>query len=268
MKIAKLAAIALFAMVSLSFAQDFDNINLLNVQSQTAAPQAASAQGAPSPYYGSNVWWQPRDPYQDYYRQAYEHRYQNVRRQLRSVASQYGWGSQYAAYYNQQAQYGEDLYVRFLRYRDQYSQAALNSWISQWEQQLSYGQDGNNNGGWYNNNGYYSCTCAYDRYSCSSHPYYNNNNGGWGNGGGYSQACTCHYDRYSCTQHRSYYPNQTSYGYPQYGYNENYVNGLQIGNGIGHIVTGGRRHNDFETVGGVLSTAGGIINVISNARRW
>jgi hypothetical protein len=271
MKIAKLAALIAVAIASVSFAQEFDGINLLNVQSTTAAaPQAPSGQGAPGAYYGSNVWWQPRDPYQDYYRQAYEHRYENVRRGLRQMASQYGWGSNYAAYYNQQAAYGEDLWVRYLRHRDQASLWALSQWIGQWEGQLAWGggyyQNGGgyyNNGGWYSNGGYYSCTCAYNRYSCSSHPYYSNG-GGWG--GTYSHGCTCYYNSYSCAQHRVYYPQHSSWGYPVYA-NDNYISGLQIGNGIGHIVHGGRRGNDFETVGGVLSTAGGIINIINNARR-
>lgn len=265
-----------------AFADDID-YDLLNVRSNVATPAGApaaavsappaGATGQGAPYYGTGYqtsWYaQPT-----YAQGDLNYRYQNVKQALSQYAGYYGFMSRERQYYNQLAQQGEDLYVRYLKYRDNYSYAALNQWISQYEYSFGYQggystyNPGYSTGGW--NTGY-SCSCYTDRYgrtigsSCQLHySYYSN--------GGYSQGnyCSCYYDQWgrqitrNCRNHGYYYP-QGSYGYPVYA-NENYINGLQIGNGIGNIVNGQRYDNGLQTAGGVLSTVGGVLNVINNVR--
>lgn len=238
MKFATILAVMVSLTVGSVFAQDFDNLNLLNVASATSAP--ASGQGAPGPaapygYYNGGY-------YQDYYRQSFEWRYSSVQQALKQYASYYGWFSREREYYNAQRRQGEDLWVRYLRYRDAYSAAALSNWCAYWERALyaggSWYNGGYNNGGYYGNGGYYD------------YGY----NGGYSNGGYYDYG----YHTYP----------RGSWGYQPWYANENFVHGVGIGDGIGHIVNGSRNRNDLETVGGILSTAGNVINVINGARRY
>jgi len=85
------------------------------------------------------------------------------------------------------------------------------------------------------------------------------------------------YPRYQYPQYTYSYPQYRSprYTYPQYRYpsyntgaNRQFANGIGLGNGIGHIVTGSRYNDDFETAGGVLTTVGSIFNIISDSRNY
>lgn len=276
--------IAALMMLSASFvyAQNDVDYEMLNVRSQgaqaataaiTPPPAGATGQGAPY-YHGSyQTSWYAQPTYSN---GDVIYRYQNVKQALSQYAGYYGWFSRERQYYNQAAQQGEDLYVRYLQYRDAYSAAALSNWCQQWEYQFGYGGSyqytGWNTGGW--NTGY-SCSCYVDRWgrqvtsNCQLHySYYSNN--GWNNGGYHN--CGCYHDGYgrrisrNCRTHGYYYP-QGSYGYPEYHANNNYISGLQIGNGIGNIVQGSRYDNGLQTAGGVLSTVGGVLNVIDAFRR-
>lgn len=290
MKSSLIAALMMFS-ATFAFAQGPD-FSMLNVQSSTAHPAVAvaaapalppaDATGQGAPYYGTS-WYNGSGSTSGYGDLNY--RYQSVNSALKSYAGYYGWFSRERQYYNDQARHGEDLYVRYMRYRDSYSYAALNNWLAQWEYQFGYqggNQGGWNQGGWnqggWNTGGWntgYSCTCYTDRWgrtvstSCQLHySYYQN--GGWQNGGNY---CGCYRDSWgrtisrNCQSHGYYYP-QGSYAYPVVYANEGFVNGMQIGNGIGNIVQGSRHDNGLQTAGGVLSTVGGVLNVINGARRW
>ena len=291
---------ALMVVASVAYAQD-PNFEMLNVRSSqtvsaaavTPPPAGASGQGAPWAYYGSTnygtSYYDPSAGYNTNSTANVQYRYQNVRSALSQYASYYSWGSQNREYYNSQIRYGEDLYVRYLKYRDAYSGAALNQWLQQWEYQLnsgSYNQGGWNNGGYnqggWNNGGYdqsgwnngggwntgYTCTCYRDAYgrviSTSCRLHYSYYQGG--------RTCGCYTDQWgrtitrNCSIHGYYYP-QGSYAYPYYQ-NNNFVSGLQIGNGIGNIINGNRYDNNLQTIGGALSTAGGILDVINGARRY
>ena len=320
--------IAALLMVSATFAyaQDVD-FSMLNVRSNTqvtanaaqptaltAPPQDANGQGAP--YYGNyQTSWYAQPTYSN---GDLNYRYQNVKQALSSYAGYYGWFSRERQYYSDAARQGENLYVRYLKYRDAYSYAALNQWCQQWEYQFGYGGQAtyNYNNNYYNNtysntgwNSGYTCTCYVDRfgrtissscqihgsYAYSNNGYTNNtgyydNNGYYANNNGYytntstyynngyynngsSYGCTCYRDAYgrtistSCRIHGYYYP-QGSYAYPNYqSVNNPFISGLQVGNGVGNIVQGQRYDNGLQTAGGVLSTVGGILNIIDSARR-
>lgn len=281
MKTTWIAAVMMLT-ASFVYAQNDLDFEMLNVRSNvaqpvaaaavhTAPPAAASGQGAPY-YYGNTGYQTSWYAGGNYGQTDLHYRYQNVSQALKQYAGYYGWFSRERQYYNTAAQQGEDLYVRYVNYRDQYSAAALQQWLGQWEYQFGY--QGGNNGGWNNggwNTGYY-CSCYTDRFgrtissNCQLHYSYYANTGY--NTGHY---CGCYYDGYgrqitrNCRTHGYYYP-QGSYAYP-YHANNGYVSGLQIGNGIGNIVQGQRYDNGLQTAGGVLSTVGGVLNVIDMFRR-
>lgn len=296
MKTNLVAALMMVMSAQIAWAQVPD-FSMLNVQSHTAQPAVAAApltpppagaSGQAAPYRHQVSWYNPghTSGYNDL-----SYRYQNVQTALKHYAGYYGWFSRERQYYNDQARHGEDLYVRYLNYRDAYSYQALAHWVAQWEYQMGGSQGGWNQGGWnqggwnqggwnqgdWNQGGWnsgYSCTCYTDRWgrtistNCQMH-YSSYQNGGWNNGGNY---CGCYRDAWgrvistNCQSHGYYFP-QGSFAYPVYA-NEQYINGLQIGNGLGNIVQGRRYDNNLQTVGGVLSTVGGVLNVVNGARGW
>lgn len=282
-------AVALLT-VSVASAQDYDMLNVASTATAqpavmvSGAPAGPSGQAAPWPYayangsygyYNGNYGTSNYNPYTDLNNQQVLYRYQNVKNALNSYAGAYGYFSSGRDYYKQQAMQGEDLYVRYLRYRDSYSYAALSNWLSQWEYQLGYGNT-NYSSGWntgyypynynygYNTGSNYTTTC----YTTPNYGYnygYSNYNYGYNCLPSYVPDCFG-YGNQGYYNNSYYYP-RNSWAYPVYA-NRSYVDGLQIGNGIGNIVRGNRYDNTFQTVGGVLSTAGGIIDIINSARGW
>jgi hypothetical protein len=230
-------------------------------------PAGQAAPGPAAPYYGGYSAFE-YGPWSYGSHNRYNElkwRYDRTRDRVKRVRDWYRRGSYERRAVDNQLDHGEQLWKQYRRSMNASSAWHLEVWIQQWENYLSQYGYGHDNG-WYNG-GYYNggYQGGYTGWQVGG----SWGNGGWSVGGGvtwdngyYRYPDYGYYD----TSSRWYYGNNVPYGYYGYGGNDAYINGLALGNSIGHIVTGSRYDNNLELIGGILGTAGSTINIINGAR--
>ena len=238
-----------------SWAQDFEGLNqstavapaAANVAAITPPPAQATGQGAPYYGYGGYQYGNWNSGYYNQYNQL-QQRYNRVIAAIESIRNQYGYLSGGRSQFDSAESQGRQYWYGYARYQDQQAAWQLDLWLSQWEQYLaSYGWNqpytysSYTGGSWTSNQPtyYYQQPTYYQQPSYYQLPNY-----------GY-------YDNYS-----SWYYGRNNYYYPD----QAYVNGFQVGNGIGNIVNGSRYDNGLQLTGGILSTIGGVLNIANGAR--
>jgi hypothetical protein len=250
--------LAVFALSSsILFAQpNFDDVSS---PGGVAAQPAVLAQPVPQTDGQTGQGSHPSSGYNDYeygnwnngYYNSYNnirYRYDSIRRSIQDMRRYYPRGSYARHLYDAHLDYGARLYSQYRRWQDPNSLWALQAWISQWEGYVqSYGYYGWGNGGY---SGGWGTT--YDR-----------NRGGYdhgsGNGSGYGYDDSWRYRDYG------YYDTYPRMYYGPY-YSDTFAHAYGVGDGIGHIVSGSRNRNDLELWGGILGTAGNVLNVVNDSR--